>query len=407
MTALPSSPTAEYRAGSVPDFTGYRRHLPGRPNGRHGRRLAASVVVILIGGTACTASPSDSAAEAETSSGPTSSSTSASPASPAGAVSGASVDWASVADEAESSVVSISVSGESGSGEGSGVVIDDDGHVLTNNHVVAPAVDGGGIQVALSDARVFEAAVVGADPDTDLAVVQIQAAPDDLTALEFGNSDTVAVGQPVMALGNPLGLSNTVTVGIVSALDRPVTTQNASSTPGEAPTPVVTNAIQTDAAVNPGNSGGALVNDSGQLVGINSSIATLGASDGGQGGSIGLGFAIPSNEAEWVARQLIETGDVDHAYLGVSLESAIVSVDGVARQGAGITDVAEGTAAAEGGLQAGEAITQVDGETVRGADSLIAQIREREPGTRVTLTVVSEGRDTREISVEFGTRDEP
>jgi putative serine protease PepD len=273
--------------------------------------------------------------------------------------------------------------------------------------VVAPAVDGGGIQVALSDARVFEAAVVGADPDTDLAVVQIQAAPDDLTALEFGNSDTVAVGQPVMALGNPLGLSNTVTVGIVSALDRPVTTQNASSTPGEAPTPVVTNAIQTDAAVNPGNSGGALVNDSGQLVGINSSIATLGASDGGQGGSIGLGFAIPSNEAEWVARQLIETGDVDHAYLGVSLESAIVSVDGVARQGAGITDVAEGTAAAEGGLQAGEAITQVDGETVRGADSLIAQIREREPGTRVTLTVVSEGGDTREISVEFGTRDEP
>jgi putative serine protease PepD len=317
------------------------------------------------------------------------------------------VDWASVADEAESGVVSISVSGDAGSGQGSGVVIDDDGHVLTNNHVVAPAVDGGGIQVALSDARVFEAAVVGADPDTDLAVVQIQAAPDDLTALEFGDSDAVAVGQPVMALGNPLGLSNTVTVGIVSALDRPVTTQNASSTPGEAATPVVTNAIQTDAAVNPGNSGGALVDDAGQLVGINSSIATLGASEGGQGGSIGLGFAIPSNEAEWVARQLIETGDVDHAYLGVSLESAIVSVDGVARQGAGITDVAEGTAAAEGGLQAGEAITQVDGETVRGADSLIAQIREREPGTRVTLTVVSEGGDTREVSVEFGTRDEP
>ena len=407
MTAPPSSPDAEYRACRVPGSTGCRRHLPGRPNGRPGWRFAASAAVIVAVGTACTASPSDSAAEAETSSSPTSASTSASPASPVGAVSGASVDWASVADEAESSVVSISVSGDAGSGQGSGVVIDDDGHVLTNNHVVAPAVDGGGIQVALSDARVFEAAVVGADPDTDLAVVQIQAAPDDLTALEFGDSDAVAVGQPVMALGNPLGLSNTVTVGIVSALDRPVTTQNASSTPGEAATPVVTNAIQTDAAVNPGNSGGALVDDAGQLVGINSSIATLGASEGGQGGSIGLGFAIPSNEAEWVARQLIETGDVDHAYLGVSLESAIVSVDGVARQGAGITDVAEGTAAAEGGLQAGEAITQVDGETVRGADSLIAQIREREPGTRVTLTVVSEGGDTREVSVEFGTRDEP
>lgn len=376
----------------------------GRSNGRYGWQRVAFAVATAAVCAACTASPDDPAAEEETTSSPSSS---ASTASLAGNGSGGVVDWAQVAGEAEPSVVSISVRGPQGSGQGSGVVIDDDGYVLTNNHVVAPALAGGEIQVALSDARVFAAEVVGADPATDLAVVQLRAAPGDLTAMEFGDSDAVVVGQPVMALGNPLGLSNTVTVGIVSALDRPVTTQNAGSTPGEAATPVVTNAIQTDAAVNPGNSGGALVDDSGQLVGINSSIATLGASEGSQGGSIGLGFAIPANEAKWVARQLIDTGDVEHAYLGVALESAVVSVDGVARQAAGITDVVEGTAAAEGGLQAGEAITQVDGETVRGADSLIAQVREREPGTQVTLTVVSDEGEPRDVTVQFGTRDEP
>ena len=316
------------------------------------------------------------------------------------------VDWAQVADAAEPTVVSISVSGQQGAGQGSGVVIDDGGHVLTNNHVVATAAAGGEIQVALSDARVFDAELVGADPATDLAVVHIQGAPDDLTALEFGDSEAVEVGQPVMALGNPLGLSNTVTVGIVSALDRPVTTQSAGVTPSDPATPVVTNAIQTDAAVNPGNSGGALVDAAGQLVGINSSIATLGASEGGQGGSIGLGFAIPSNQAQWVAEQLIATGAVEHAYLGVSPESAVVSVDGVRRQAAGISVVIEDTPAADGGLRAGEAVTAVDGETVASAASLVAQIRERQPGTEVTLTVVDRNGDARDVTVRFGTNSE-
>ena len=247
---------------------------------------------------------------------------------------------------------------------------------------------------------------MGADPATDLAVVRIQGAPDDLTALEFGDSEAVEVGQPVMALGNPLGLSNTVTVGIVSALDRPVTTQSAGVTPSDPATPVVTNAIQTDAAVNPGNSGGALVDAAGQLVGINSSIATLGASEGGHGGSIGLGFAIPSNQAQWVAEQLIATGAVEHAYLGVSPESAVVSVDGVRRQAAGISVVIEDTPAADGGLRAGEAVTAVDGETVASAASLVAQIRERQPGTEVTLTVVDRNGDARDVTVRFGTNSE-
>ena len=303
--------------------------------------------------------------------------------------------------------MSLSVSGRQGSGQGSGVVIDDGGYVLTNNHVVAPAATGGEIQVALSDARVFEAELVGADPTTDLAVVQLQSTPDDLTALEFGDSDALEVGQPVMALGNPLGLYHTVTVGIISALDRPVTSENAGGSPSAADDPVVTNAIQTDAAVNPGNSGGALIDAAGQLVGINSSIATLGTTPGGQGGSIGLGFAIPSNEARWVAEQLIETGAVDHAYLGVGLDDVVVSVDGVRRQAAGITRVLEGTAAAGAGLQPGQAIIELDGETVASAESLIAQVREREPGTQVTLTAVDSGGDSRQVSVEFGTDPAP
>jgi putative serine protease PepD len=167
---------------------------------------------------------------------------------------------------------------------------------------------------------------------------------------------------------------------------------------------VVTNAIQTDAAINPGNSGGALVDASGRLIGINSSIASLGAAAGGQGGSIGLGFAIPSTQAQWVAQQLIETGDVEHAFLGVSLQDAVVEMDDVAREVAGITDVVEGTPAAEQDLQPGDAVAAVDGETVASAESLVAQIRERRPGTEVVLTVVDDDGNPREVTVEFGTR---
>jgi putative serine protease PepD len=303
-------------------------------------------------------------------------------------------------------VVSIAVVGQQGTGEGSGVVIDDDGHVLTNNHVIAGAAAGAQVQVALTDARVFAAELVGADPATDLAVLRMTDAPAELAPLTFGDSEAVAVGQPVMALGNPLGLSHTVTVGIVSALDRPVTTQSSGTSTAEPVTPVVTNAIQTDAAVNPGNSGGALVDSDGRLVGINSSIATLGASAGGQGGSIGLGFAIPSSQAQWVAEELIRSGAIEHAYLGVTPEDVVIEMDGVRREAAGITSVVPDTPAAEGGLRPGEAIVEVEGEVVASAQSLIAQIREREPGTRVELTVVDSGGSPRAVTVEFGTRPE-
>ena len=195
--------------------------------------------------------------------------------------------------------------------------------MLTNNHVVAGAEK---LTVTLADGRTYEAEVRGTDPSTDLAVITIKNAPSDLTPIAIGDSDKIAVGDPVMAVGNPLGLAGTVTTGIVSALNRPVTTE-AESDGGQADPngqaqgageTVVTNAIQTSAAINPGNSGGALVNASGQLIGINSAIASLGSSSGGQSGSIGIGFAIPVNEATSIAKQLIDSGTAAHAYLGVT-----------------------------------------------------------------------------------------
>jgi putative serine protease PepD len=313
------------------------------------------------------------------------------------------VDWTRVAATVEPGVVSISVAGPAGSGEGSGVVIDDQGHVLTNHHVVAPAAGGGRVQVSTTDSRVFPARVVGTDPATDLAVLQLADPPEDLRAVELGDSEEVAVGQPVMALGNPLGLSHTVTVGIVSALDRPVTTQNTTGAQGTV-APVVTNAIQTDAAVNPGNSGGALVDAAGRLIGINSSIATLGATAGGQGGSIGLGFAIPVNQARWIAEGLIEDNQVEHAYLGVEARDAVIEVDGDSREAALLTRVVPGTPAEEAGLRTGEAVVAVDDEPVGSTLALVAQVREREPGTEVELTVAGTDGEQRELAVEFGTQ---
>jgi len=370
------------------------------------RGVAAAALLVLSCG-ACSADAQSEGSGSVSKATQTETPTPTAPQRPSGDTSpGDGAGWVQVARQAEPSVVSIIVTGPSGGGQGSGVVIDDQGHVLTNNHVVA-AGNGGQVQVALSDARVFHADVVGTDPATDLAVIRIDSAPGDLSAVQFGDSEALEVGEPVMALGNPLGLSHTVTVGIVSALDRPVTTQGegAGTSPAET-TPVVTNAIQTDAAVNPGNSGGALVDTAGRLVGINSSIATLGASAGEQSGSIGLGFAIPSNQAKWVAKQLIEAGSVRHAYLGVNAVDDVVDVDGSPREVARLTDVATGTPADKAGLRAGDAVTAVDHEAVASAMSLVAQVRERQPGSKVTLTVVNTDGDTRDLTVVFGTRPE-
>ncbi|WP_347350888.1 trypsin-like peptidase domain-containing protein [Intrasporangium sp.] len=312
----------------------------------------------------------------------------------------AAPDWTAVAKAVTPSVVSITVTLQNGEAQGSGVIIDGQAHVLTNNHVVAGATKGS-ITVSLNDGRTYAASIVGTDPSTDLAVVKIEGAPADLIPMTLGNSDTLSVGDPVMAVGNPLGLSGTVTTGIISALDRPVTTQ--SSEQNESPfgegdqtssDTVVTNAIQTSAAINPGNSGGALVNAKGELIGINSSIAELGNSgpfSSGQSGNIGIGFAIPVNEAKTIASQLIEKGHAEHAFLGVSARDAVVTDGAAKRAGAEVVQVVPDTPAAKGGVEQGDVIIMVNGERIESSTALVAQIREMQAGQQAKLTVVRKG----------------
>ena len=314
-------------------------------------------------------------------------------------------DWVAVAQATEPSVVSVRVAAGGSGGEGSGIVYDGKGHVLTNHHVIAAGIGGRGqVSVVLSDGRGYQASIVGSDPSTDLAVLQVKNPPAELKAASFADSEAVKVGDAVMAVGNPLGLSDTVTTGIVSALDRPVRTRQEAADPSAgAGDTVVTNAIQTDAAVNPGNSGGALVDAKGRVIGVTSSIASLRGGGGGQVGSIGLGFAIPSNEARDVADQLLADGTVQHAFLGVQLEDGSAQVSGAQRQAAQIRSVTAGSAADKAGLKTGDAVVAVDGEALEGADSLVARVRALRPGTVVTMTVVRGGATT-DIKVTLGTR---
>lgn len=304
-------------------------------------------------------------------------------------------DWEAVIAAVQKSVVAIEVATQQGGSQGSGVIIDDEGNVVTNNHVVAGAGEGE-VRVTLSDGRILAASIVGTDPTTDLAVIRLDDAPDDLTPAAFGNSDEVTVGEPVLAVGNPLGLANTATTGIVSAVDRPVSTSEQG---GGAP--VVTNAIQIDAAVNPGNSGGPLFDARGRVIGITSSIATLSS----QSGSIGLGFAIPVNLAQQIAAQLVEDGTAEHAFLGVSLSDGTATADGVTRRGAVVQEVTSGSPAADAELAEEDVIVAIDGRPVAGAESLTAYVRERAAGDEATLTVVRGG-DAREVEVTLAAREE-
>jgi putative serine protease PepD len=314
-------------------------------------------------------------------------------------------NWSVTAAAVSPSVVAISVtSGQSG-GQGSGVIFDTQGHILTNNHVVTAGGQNSQITVTLNDKRTYDATVVGTDPTTDLAVIKLTNAPGDLKAIALGDANALTVGEPVMAVGNPLGLAGTVTTGIVSALNRPVSTsdQQPSDPFGQqqqsSGEPVVTNAIQTSAAINPGNSGGALVNANGQLIGINSAIASLGSSGGSsQSGNIGIGFAIPVNEARSIAEQLITTGKATHPYLGVSSKDGVVPDGSAKRAAAVLTNVVSGTPADKAGLRVGDAIIAVDGNSIDGSLSLVAQIRERSVGDKVTLKILRNGQ-SKDINV--------
>jgi putative serine protease PepD len=286
-----------------------------------------------------------------------------------------------VAAQVLPSVVSIRVSTGTGGGEGTGVVLSSDGLILTNNHVVAAAAEGGSIQVAFNDGKTADATIVGRDPITDLAVIKAKGVTG-LTEATLGSSANLSPGEQVVAIGSPLGLEGTVTSGIISALNRPVRTGDAT---GAETASTVIDALQTDAAINPGNSGGPLVNLRGEVVGINSAIATLG-STGGQSGSIGLGFSIPIDQAKVIAKELIDNGSATHAQLGVSVQDADA--------GATVGEVTPGGAAQDAGLEAGDVITKVGGRQVDDADSLIAAIRSHRPGDKVQVTYERSGQES-------------
>jgi len=348
----------------------------------------------------------------------------AAPSQPAASLPAGSVEQ--VAAKVVPSVVKLQIAMGHQSEEGSGIILSSDGLILTNNHVVAAvneaageqttpsglgdqdgpddqsspggegSVGGGNAQatVTFADGRSVPFTVVGADPSDDIAVVRAQGV-SGLTPITLGSSADLKVGQDVVAIGSPLGLQGTVTTGIVSALDRPM----ASGGDAGSQTTVL-NAIQTDAAINPGNSGGALVNMNGELVGVNSAIATLGGggenSPGAQSGSIGLGFAIPVDQAKRIADELISTGTATHASLGVQLS------DDTSAHGATVADVMAGGPAAAGGLPSGVVITKVDDHVIDGAEALVATVHSKAPGDTVALTYVDESGASQTTNVTLG-----
>lgn len=351
-----------------------------------------------------------------------SSQTAASPAQtvPTVPTSGDKANWQAVAQAVSPAVVTINSVSQSNSGVGSGVIYNKQGDIITNYHVISSAVASqGSLSVTLADGRIYDAEVVGYDQTTDLAVIRLINAPSDLTVANFGSSSNLAVGQEVMAIGAPLGLSNTVTTGIISALDRPVEVSAQSEREPQQNNPldpfnqlpnlqeqnqnatsesVITNAIQVDASINPGNSGGPLFNSNGAVIGINSSIASMGASSSDSAGSIGLGFAIPADLAKSVADQLIEKGTADHAVLGVSIRTGQVNVDGTTKAAAEVADVVAGGGAANAGIQVGDVITAVNGSKVSSSKQLTGYIRRYKGGDQVTVEYVRGGQ-VREATV--------
>ncbi|CAN2212764.1 DegQ Trypsin-like serine proteases, typically periplasmic, contain C-terminal PDZ domain [Candidatus Nanopelagicaceae bacterium] len=272
------------------------------------------------------------------------------------------------------SVVSIETTSADGGATGSGFVIDANGYLLTNNHVVAGSLT---IKVLLNDGREFAARILGRDESYDLAVLKIEAS--GLKALQFGDSEKVQVGDSVIAIGSPLGLSGTVTQGIISAKNRPVT---AGADESDSATSFIS-ALQTDAAINPGNSGGPLVDATGAVIGVNSAIASLGSSGSG---SIGLGFAIPINQARKTADQLIKNGKATYPVIGVAIDMNYKGVGALIAKSA--SAILPGGPAAKAGLRAGDLITEIDGKKINAPEELIVEVRTHNVGDEVTITYI-------------------
>ncbi|MEV0400038.1 trypsin-like peptidase domain-containing protein [Actinoallomurus sp. NPDC050550] len=366
---------------------------PTRPNERSGpvmgMFLAVSLVVALIAGAlgagiGVIATRGDGNKSVDLGAGATS--TGAKNRDP-GSVAG-------IAKRVVPSVVMIKVANGTEGGAGTGFIVNG-GYIVTNNHVVAPAAQGGTMQVVFNDGKTTSATIVGHDPNSDIAVIK-PGSLDGRPSLVLGDSDGLAVGDPVIAIGSPLGLAGTVTTGIVSALNRPVTTS------GEGGESAYISAVQTDAAINPGNSGGPLVDSQGRVIGVNSAIATLGGQDLGgqkqQSGSIGLGFAIPANQVKRVAEQLIKGGKVTHPIIGACMDmsyqgsGARIATTGSNTQCKGGT-ITPGGPAEKAGLKPGDLITSFAGKPIGGADELIVAIRSKSPGETVPITYVRAGQN--------------
>jgi putative serine protease PepD len=372
-----NSPTPGF--GTVPSWE--------RKKKRKNTPLSAVIVISLVfGGTAGGAL---GYLAADFSNGVSNSTSQVSETSKPVAITPATETVSQIVQNVKPSVVSIKAEGSSGSGTGSGFIYREDGYIVTNNHVAAPAINGGKLTVYLEDKTSFEAKLVGRNASYDLAVLKIDAT--GLKPVNIGDSNAINVGDLTVAFGSPLGLTGTVTSGIVSAINRPVTA-------GGADDQSFISAIQTDAAINPGNSGGPLVNGQGQVIGVNSAIATLGS--GTQSGSIGLGFAIPINQAQRIVTEIIESGKSSTPIAGISIDS---NFEGV---GAKIAEVVANGPAASTDLKVGDIVTKINGEVIEDSTELIVAIRRNNPGDTIVLTVKNTAGTEREVSVVLGSREE-
>jgi putative serine protease PepD len=379
-------------------MTSHARHSAARHSKLHDRSggaalMVAGLAVALVsagvgGGLALAVHPYELPHSALQSAAPAASQSAA-------AISAGSVEQ--VAAKVIPSVVALQTDSGSQSYEGSGIILTADGLIMTNAHVVAAADAGPAGQgdvhttVTFADGRTTPFTIVAADPTSDVAVVRAQGI-SGLTPTTLGTSRNLRVGQQVMAVGSPLGLDGTVTTGIISALDRPVSTVTDSATQ-----PTALDAIQTDAPMNPGNSGGPLFNMNGQVIGMNSAIASIGASPGAQSGSIGLGFAIPVDQAKRVADELIATGKASHASLGVQV------ADTASPAGARIVGVTNGGAAAAAGLPVDAVITKVGDQVIDSTNALTAAVQSHAPADTVSVNYVIPSGDTRTAQVTLGT----
>ncbi len=376
--AGPSAGPAGAYPGATPSPTPTRR-------GRAGFAAAVVATSLLVGGGAGFGGAAAYSALSEDGNGGNSSqvrtsqvSTSAGDAEPQGAV-------AAVSAKVLPSVVKLDVSGRDGQGSGSGIIVSSDGEILTNNHVAEVGADGGSITVSFDDGTKAPAEVLGLDPLTDTALIKAEGV-SGLTPIALGESQSLQVGENVVAVGSPFGLDATVTSGIVSALNRPVDVgRDAGGNTTAYP------AIQTDAAINPGNSGGPLVDLEGNLVGVNSSIRSTGGGLGGEAGSIGLGFAIPIDEVMPIVEQMRAGETPTHARLGITVSNVGDPTGADVTEGAVIKELLDGSTGAKAGLEVGDVITRVDDRPIAGSSALVATIRSYRPGDEVTLTYVRDG----------------